>query len=108
MIKKLFLALFAISLGLASAQAAADETTSGKVTAISGSTVKIEVAGDLAEWMKKGGYVRAVTEKGALALRGAKITGVEGKVVTVQSAMAKELKVGDTYKMSKGKPSAGC
>jgi hypothetical protein len=111
MIKKLFLALFALTLGLATAQAAdakADETTGGKVTAISGSTAKIEVSGDLAAWIKKGAYVRAVTEKGTLVLRGAKVTAVEGKVITVQSAMAKDLKVGDTYKMSKGKPSAGC
>jgi protein-disulfide isomerase len=111
MIKRLILAFVVLTLSLATAPAAdtkADETTAGKVTAISGSTVKIEVSGELAAWIKKGAYVRAVTEKGTLALRGAKVTAVEGKVITVQSAMAKELKVGDSYKMSKGKPSAGC
>jgi hypothetical protein len=112
MIKKLFVALFALTLGLATAQAAdsakGDETSSGKVTAISGSTAKIEVSGELAAWIKKGAYVRAVTEKGILVLRGAKVTAVDGKILTVQTAMAKELKVGDSYKMSKGKPSAGC
>ncbi|MBI5688989.1 MAG: hypothetical protein HZC55_02745 [Verrucomicrobia bacterium] len=87
--------------------AAAEETMTGKVAAINGSTIKIEVV-DLAAWAKKGAYVRAVTEKDALALRGAKVTDVQGKVITVQSAMAKQLKVGDSYKLSKGKPSAGC
>lgn len=112
MIKKLFVALFALTLGLATAQAAdtakGDETVNGKVTATSGSSAKIEVSGEVAAWLKKGAYVRAVTEKGALALRGAKVTAVEGNVVTVQAALAKDLKVGDTYKLSKGKPSAGC
>lgn len=112
MIRKLFVALFALSLGLATAQAAdtakSDDVSAGKVTAIDGSTVKIEVSGEVAAWIKKGAYVRAVTEKGTLALRGAKVIAVEGKVLTLQSALAKELKVGETYKMSKGKPSAGC
>lgn len=52
--------------------------------------------------------MRAVTDKGTLVLRGAKVTAIEGKVITVQSAMAKDLKVGDGYKLSKGKPTAGC
>lgn len=112
MIKKLLAGLFALALVLAPASAAdsakADDVSTGKVTAISGSTAKIEVSGEMAAWIKKGAYVRAVTEKGALVLRGAKVTAVDGKTITVQTAMAKELKVGDSYKMSKGKPSAGC
>ncbi|MBM3854718.1 MAG: hypothetical protein FJ399_16455 [Verrucomicrobia bacterium] len=111
MIKKLLLALFALTLGLATAQAAdakADETTSAKVTAVSGSTAKFEISGDVAAWIKKGAFVRAVTDKGTLVLRGAKVTAIDGKTVTVQSAMAKELKVGDGFKLSKGKPTAGC
>lgn len=108
MIKKLFTTLFVLTFGLALAHAAADEVSTAKVAAVSGSTAKFEVSGDVAAWIKKGAYVRAVTDKGTLVLRGAKVTAIEGKVVTVQSAMAKDLKVGDGYKLSKGKPTAGC
>jgi len=108
MIKKLLTTLFLLVFGVALAQAAADDVSSAKVTAISGSTAKLEITGDVAAWIKKGAYVRAVTDKGTLVLRGAKVTAIEGKVITVQSAMAKDLKVGEGYKLSKGKPTAGC
>jgi hypothetical protein len=107
MIKKLLSTLFLLAFGVALAQAA-DDVSAAKVTAVSGSTAKIEITGDVAAWIKKGAYVRAVTDKGTLVLRGAKVTAIEGKVITVQSAMAKDLKVGDGYKLSKGKPTAGC
>ncbi len=107
MIKKLLTTLFILVFGVALAQAA-DDVSAAKVTTISGSTAKFEITGDVATWIKKGAYVRAVTDKGTLVLRGAKVTAIEGKVITVQSAMAKDLKVGDGYKLSKGKPTAGC
>jgi hypothetical protein len=110
MIKKLFISLMILAFGLTAARAAdaATDVSNGKVAAISGNNVKIEIVGDAAAWIKKGAYVRALNEKGTLVLRGAKILAVDGNVITVQSALAKDLKVGDSYKMSKGKPSAGC
>lgn len=113
MIKKLLIALLMCTFGVtfaaaAEASKAAPDTSKAKVTAVTGNLVKIEVTGELAAWMKKGAYVRAVTDSGALALRGAKITAIEGSVITVQTAMAKEMKVGETYLVSKGKPTAGC
>jgi len=114
MIKKLLLSFVIFTCGCAFATAAADapkaapDTSSAKVIAVTGNLVKIEISGDLAAWMKKGAYVRAVTASGTLTLRGAKITVIEGTTVTVQTAMAKDMKVGETYVLSKGKPSAGC
>lgn len=111
MIRKLFATLFVIAFGISALQAAepkGEEISSGKVAAVTGNTAKIEVSGDVASWIKKGAYVRAVTEKGTLVLRGAKVLNVEGKVLTIQSAMAKELKPGESYKLSKGRPTAGC
>lgn len=112
MIKKLLLSFVILTCGLAFAAAdapkAAPDTSSAKVTAVTGNLVKIEVSGELAAWMKKGAYVRAVTSTGNLALRGAKIMVIEGTTLTVQTAMAKEMKVGESYVVSKGKPTAGC
>jgi hypothetical protein len=108
MIKKLFVSLLLLASSLVAAPAADPEVSNGKVVAIEGNSVKIEVVGDVAAWIKKGAYVRAVSDKGATILRGAKVTNTEDKVITVQTSMAKELKVGGTYKLSKGKPSAGC
>lgn len=111
MIKKLFATLFIIAFGISVVSAAepkGEEISSGKVAAVTGNTAKIEISGDVASWIKKGAYVRAVTEKGTLVLRGAKVLNVEGKVLTIQSAMAKELKAGESYKLSKGRPTAGC
>jgi len=114
MIKNLLLTFVIFACGLAFAGAAdapkaAPDTSSAKVLAVTGKLVKIEVSGELAAWMKKGAYVRAVTASGGtLALRGAKITVIEGTTITVQTAMAKDMKVGTAYLVSKGKPSAGC
>jgi hypothetical protein len=104
--KKIFISLMILAFGVTFAMAA-DETTNGTVVAIDGNMATIEVSGNMA-WVKKGAYVRAVTESGKLMLRSAKITAIEGNVITVQTSMTKEMKAGDKYKMSKGKPSAGC
>ena len=111
MIKKLFVTLCIIAFGIAALPAAepkGEEISSGKVAAVSGNTAKVEISGEVATWIKKGAYVRAVTEGGKLVLRGAKVLSVEGKVITLQSAMAKDLKAGESYKLSKGRPTAGC
>lgn len=107
MIKKLILPLFILLFGVATAWAD-DNGSSGVVLSVEGNTVQIEVSGDMPSWARKGGYLRAVTAEGKLLLRGAKIVSVDGKVVTVSTAKAAEVKVGDTYTVSKGKASAGC
>jgi hypothetical protein len=107
MIKKLFLSFLILFFG-ATAAMASDTGPSGKAIAIDGDSVQFEVTGDLPSWARKGGYLRAADSEGKLILRGAKITAVEGKVVTVTSSKAAEIKVGDSYAVGKGKASAGC
>ena len=108
MIKKLLLSVILIACGFVFAHAADEPALTGKVTAIDGNIVKIEVSGTLPAWAKKGGYLRATTGAGKLLLRGAKITDVTEGVITVTTAKAKEMTVGDTYTLGKGKASAGC
>lgn len=108
MLKQLIAAAVLFALGFVSSFAADDAALAGKVAAIEGNTVKIEVSGELPVWVKKGGYLRATAADGKLLLRGAKIVAAEGGVITVTTAKAKEMKVGDTYSLGKGKASAGC
>jgi hypothetical protein len=107
MTRKFFLSLFVLCFGLVSAWAA-EAGPAGKVLAIEGDKVKIEVSGEMPSWARKGGYLRAVTGDGKLFLRGAKIIGVEKGVIEVTTTKAKEIKVGDQYTLGKGKASAGC
>jgi hypothetical protein len=105
---KFLLVVFALLvLGALSPATAADDPT-GKVTSIDGQIVTIEVAGAMPAWAKKGGYLRTTTLDNKVIFRGAKITGVEGQVITVNTVRAKEKTVGTTYKIFRGKPSAGC
>lgn len=108
MIKKLILPFFILFFGLAATAWASEDGPSGTVLAVEGSQVQIEMSGDLPSWARKGGYLRAVAADGQLILRGAKIVSVEGKVITVTSTKAAEMKVGDRYTLGKGKASAGC
>lgn len=107
MIKKLLLAFTLLAFGLVSALAA-DKAQTGKVISIEGSIVKIEVAGPMPAWAKKGAFLRAVTSTNELLLRGAKITAIDGAVMIITTAKAKEMKVGDVYTIAKGVASAGC
>lgn len=107
MIKSLFVSFVLLAFGVVAA-IAADEALAGKVIAIEGNQVQIEVAGEMPAWAKKGGYLRATMSDGKLLLRGAKITASDGKVITVTTPKAKEMKVGDVYTLAKGKASAGC
>lgn len=107
MIKTLFVSLMLLALGVVSALAA-DENQTGKIIAIEGNQVQIEVTGEMPAWAKKGGYLRATLPDGKLLLRGAKITGVEGKVMTITTTKAKEMSVGTNLALAKGKASAGC
>lgn len=107
MIKSLLVSFVLLAFGAISALAA-DEALTGKVIAIDGNQVQIEVAGEVPAWAKKGGYLRATLPDGKLLLRGAKITASEAKVITVTTPKAKEMKVGDAFTLAKGKASAGC
>ncbi len=107
MIKTLFTSFLLLALGVVSALAA-DETQTGKIIAIDGNQVQIEVAGELPAWAKKGGYLRATLPDGKLLLRGAKITAVEGQVMTITTTKAKEMTVGTGLALAKGKASAAC
>lgn len=91
---------------LTPAVAAADPV--GKVTSIEGQIVTVEVTGDMPSWARKGAYLRTTTMDGKVIFRGAKITDVSGQVITVNTVRAKEKTVGTTYKVFRGKPSAGC
>jgi hypothetical protein len=108
MIKKLIAAVVLLAFGFIYSFAADEAALTGKVAAIDGNNVKIQISGELPAWAKKGGYLRATTADGKLLLRGAKITAAEAGVITVTTTKAKEMKVGDTYTLAKGKASAGC
>ena len=105
--KFLLVLLALLVFGSLSPAVAADDPV-GKVTAIDGNIVTVQVTGDMPVWAKKGAYLRTTTMEGKVIFRGAKITAVEGNVITVNTVRAKEKTVGTTYKIFRGKPSAGC
>jgi hypothetical protein len=108
MIKKLILSLVLLAFGLVRSLAADEPALTGKVAAIEGNNVKIEFVGELPVWAKKGGYLRTTSPDGKLVLRGAKIVSVEAGFITVTTVKAKEMKVGETFTLGKGKATAGC
>lgn len=108
MFKKLIAAVVLLAFGFVYSFAADEAALTGKISAIDGNTVSIEISGDMPAWAKKGGYLRATDSAGKLILRGAKITAAEAGVITVTTTKAKEMKVGDAYTLAKGKASAGC
>lgn len=108
MFKQLIAAVVLFAFGFVYSFAADEAALTGKISAIDGNTVKIEVSGDMPVWAKKGGYLRATDSAGKLILRGAKITAAEAGVITVTTTKAKEMKIGDAYTLAKGKASAGC
>jgi uncharacterized Zn-binding protein involved in type VI secretion len=107
MLKYLFLPMLLLTLGFSSASAAADDPT-GKVTAVEGNQVTLEVSGDMPTWARKGAYVKATSSEGKVVLRGAKIVKVEGKAITVTSVQAKDVQSGKVYKLAKTRVNEGC
>jgi hypothetical protein len=92
MIRKTLAALAALALTAALAVAA---PVKGRVAAIEGKKVTIELVGEKADWMKKGAPVKW---KGGVG----RITEVgEGKL-TVNSRKADQLKAGDELELEKG------
>jgi hypothetical protein len=110
MLKFLLLPLMMLTLSAAPASPAAftDDDPTGKVTAIEGNLVTIEVAGELPFWLKKGAFLRTTNAEGKAILRGAKITDIKGTLVVVTTTRAKDMTVGEVYKLARGKASAGC
>lgn len=108
MIKHLIAAVALFAVGFLTSFAADEKALTGQVTSIDGNAVVLSIADDLPAWAKKGGYLRATAEDGKLILRGAKITAAEGGSITVTTTKAKEMSVGATYTLAKGKASAGC
>lgn len=107
MLKLLLVPLMMLTLGAAPPMSADDELT-GKVTAIEGNLVTMEVTGEQPFWLKKGAYLRATNAEGKAILRGAKVNDIKGTVVVVTATRAKEMTVGEVYKLARGKASAGC
>lgn len=105
---RLLLAALLLFVAVAAIPVVAADDPVGKVTSIEGKIVKLEVSGEMPAWAKKGGYLRTTTMDGKVIFRGAKITAVEGNVITVSTVRAKEKTVGTTYKLARGKASAGC
>jgi hypothetical protein len=99
MIKR-FLATFAVVvLGAALALAA---PVKGKVKAIDGKMVQVELVGEKATWMKKGAPVKF---KGGVG----RISEIKDAVLTMNSKSAAKLKVGDEIELDKGPADlAGC
>ena len=97
---KRFLAAIAVAvLGAAVALAA---PMKGKVTAIDGKKVQIELAGEKAAWLKKGAPVKF---KGGVG----RVVEIKDAALTINSKNASKLKVGDAIELDKGPADlAGC
>jgi hypothetical protein len=93
----LVLAAFTAALALA-----APATVKGTIASIDGNKVQVTLAGEKADWMKKGAGVKLGELKG-------RITEITGTTLTFTSKKASELKVGEEIELAKG-PAAmtGC
>lgn len=92
MLKRVALVAVVLILGAALALAA---PMAGKVTAIDGKKVQVELVGEKADWMKKGAPVKF---KGGVG----RITEITDNKVTMNSKKADVLKVGDEIELDKG------
>lgn len=92
MIKRLPAAVAVVALSAALALAA---PMSGKVTAIDGKKVQIELTGEKATWLKKGAPVKF---KGGVG----RVVEVKDALLTINSKNASKLTVGDAIEIDKG------
>ena len=92
MTRRLLLAALLAVFGVSFALAAPIE---GKVTAIDGVKVTIELTGEKAPWMKKGAGVKLLGGTG-------KIVSITGTTLTINTKKAPELKVGGPVSLEKG------
>jgi preprotein translocase subunit YajC len=92
MMKRLLIAVAVIALGAALALAA---PMTGKITAIDGKKVQIELVGEKAAWLKKGAPVKF---KGGVG----RVVEIKDAALTINSKNASKLKVGDEIELDKG------
>lgn len=107
MLKYFLFPLLFLTLGFSTPPVVDDDPT-GKVTAIEGNVVTMDVTGELGAWARKGGYLKVTDADGKVILRGAKISKAEPGVIVVNTAKAKNMTVGTVYKLGRGKPAEGC
>jgi hypothetical protein len=99
MLKRFLMALLITAVGATLALA---DPMKGKVAAIEGNKVQVEIVGEKAAWLKKGAPVKF---KGGVG----RITEIKDNVLTMNSKKASELKVGDEIELDKGPASLqGC
>jgi preprotein translocase subunit YajC len=92
MMKRLAVAIAVLVLGAAMAMA---EPMKGKVTAIEGKKVQIELTGEKAAWLKKGAPVKF---KGGVG----RVLEIKDAALTINSKSASKLTVGDEIELDKG------
>ena len=90
--KRFLVALAVVVLGAAVALAA---PMKGKVTAIEGKKVQIELSGEKAAWLKKGAPVKFQGGVG-------RVVELKDQALTINSKNAAKLKVGDAIEIDKG------
>lgn len=99
MMKRFLIVVAVMVLGAALALAA---PMTGKVTAIDGKKVQIELSGEKAAWLKKGASVKF---KGGVG----RVVEIKDAALTINSKNAAKLKVGDAIELDKGPADlAGC
>jgi len=95
MTKRFLAALILVVFAAALATAAAPATFKGKITAIDGKKVTIELIGAKADWAKKGAPVKFQGGVG-------RISEIVEKTISFNSKQAGKLKVGDEIVLDKG------
>jgi hypothetical protein len=87
--------LVAAAVALVAAALALAAPMPGKVTAIDGKKVSVEISGEKAAWLKKGAPVKW---KGGVG----RVVEIKDNLLTVNSKHAAKLKVGDELELDKG------
>jgi hypothetical protein len=96
------LAVLAIGVAFAFAEAQPPATLKGKVASIEGVKVQITVDGEKPAWVKKGAGVKVKGGQG-------KVIDVAATTVTINTRKAPEMKVGEELTLEKGPAApAGC
>ena len=95
MTKRILASLILVVLAAALVSAAPAASFKGKITAIDGKKVTIELIGDKADWAKKGATVKFQGGVGRIA-------EIVEKTISFNSKQAAKLKVGDEIVLDKG------
>jgi cell shape-determining protein MreC len=107
MTKRILAALLLVAFGLCAGVAvAADAKVTGKVLSVEENSLKVEIQGEKAAWIKKNAPVKFENAVGKVLEVSAE--GVTPVVVTIKSKKASSMKAGDTVTFEKGRSMAGC